>query len=221
MGKLLITSIRKNLSEDVFLKQCILKDEESRISYVCKNINPSSANNFYGSKIDFALKNVEFKSEFIFPYYYYTYSFTIKNTNKQTTQYSEFTNSLISINYYVDVFGEIVETNGQKTSDNEALFNLNSASSEEKQYKVVFKDFFLFTWLGTFIDSDLTYETKLAIGFAVVVFIIALIGYFVGKPREKSKDSDVVTKSDEIYCPQCGKRMSSAYRFCKSCGKEL
>ncbi|MDD3629344.1 MAG: hypothetical protein PHN81_06190 [Actinomycetota bacterium] len=53
---------------------------------------------------------------------------------------------LFKIGYTIEVFGKIVETNGNKINDNTVKFNIGP--DDLNLYYVKFKDFFLSNWFG-------------------------------------------------------------------------
>jgi len=105
------------------------------------------------------LNKDNYKEEFKFPYYYYTYEIdmtkeNIEEVKPQNDEESLFNESemdsmfgeMFKIGYTVEVFGKIVETNGNKMDDNKVKFNIGT--NEGKIYYVKFKDFFLSNWFG-------------------------------------------------------------------------
>jgi len=110
----------------------------------------------------------KFKKEFKFPYYYYTYSITAKKVEKEEMDskksgkgvaydlgynvgYESAKNS-IEVDYRVEVFGEITKTNGLKMSQNKVKFELDVFPEKDKTYYVEFKDFFLWSWIGSILS---------------------------------------------------------------------
>ncbi|GAH52500.1 unnamed protein product [marine sediment metagenome] len=105
------------------------------------------------------LNKDNYKKEFKFPYYYYTYEIDmtkenieeVKPQNDEESLFDEFEmdsmfGEMFKIGYTVEVFGKIVETNGNKMDDNKVKFNIGT--NDDKVYYVKFKDFFLSNWFG-------------------------------------------------------------------------
>jgi hypothetical protein len=89
----------------------------------------------------------EITKEFKFPYYYYTYSFVKKDLVSDDLLALYNFNELIYIDYNVEVFGKIVDTNGLKINENEVLFKMSTDSNQNEINYITFKDIFLRTWL--------------------------------------------------------------------------
>lgn len=207
---------------------CVYTEDKNSFSYFCKNFvfvdqkeNPKSP-----------FKNIQLQKEFNFPYYYYTYSITWAGVstdeliNEQDTELSKsITKQIIEtaeFNYYVEVFGEIVDTNGQKTGTNEVMFSSNLFLPEEKKYTILFKDFFLLSglgWLG--FEFGRTNSTTIVIIFAVIVGIFAVLVYVGGEIAYILKERAIKrgeAPKGKIYCSKCGELVTEDSAFCKFCG---
>ena len=126
----------------------IAKYEETNnsIKFFFKNINQDINIGMFQEDEDldeylFKTENFELKKEFRFPYYYFTYKFNLGEEKEEST-----TNDIIKITYTIEVFGRIVETNGEQLSKQKVRFDMINPNKENK---VVFRDFFLTTWIGS------------------------------------------------------------------------
>lgn len=139
--------VTKNLSSE---SDWVYSEDEKGFTLALKNTDIKTLKSSTMGKGIFS--QAELKKEFKFPYYYFTYSF-IETANqveeqKSTEPYdSEEFKKLVSINYNLEVFGDVVETNGLKTGENTVRFKLELEPNKDKKYYVTFKDFFLRTWL--------------------------------------------------------------------------
>ena len=82
---------------------------------------------------------------------------------ESTKQLTDQLGQLFKIGYTVEVFGKIIDTNGQQMDGNKVKFDINP--EENGQYTIVFQDFFLASILG---DMYLIY----LIGVGVILIII-------------------------------------------------
>jgi hypothetical protein len=89
----------------------------------------------------------EMTKEFKFPYYYYTYSFVEKDILSTDLLAGYNFNEIIYVDYNVEVFGNVVDTNGLKTSKNSVIFKMSTDPNQDKRNYVTFKDIFIRTWL--------------------------------------------------------------------------
>lgn len=218
-GSLLLDKIQRNISNDPLFRKCIFEEGTDYISWSCKDLDYT-----YSEDIPFEVfdpKRARLTEELRFPYYYYTYNVVFTAMPKQATndRYSELWESLVDVKYYVEVFGEIVETNGQKTGPNTVLFTLSP--SKATTCNIVFRDLFIFTWFG-FIEeqSDLT---KAGIIFGVLVLIVAAVAFIYGVVSHKKdqEEHSLEDTEDSMYCPHCGKPIQPDSTFCKFCGRRV
>lgn len=145
MGK---NELTKNISSD-----WVYSEDEKSFTFSKKRVDLKTlkSSSFGAARSPFS--TAEFKEELKFPYYYYTYTFIepaepSKRKSTSINEYGEEFKNAVSLNYNLEVFGDIVETNGLKTGDNSVRFKLELEPDKDKKHYVVFKDFFLRTWLN-------------------------------------------------------------------------
>ncbi|RJQ21365.1 hypothetical protein C4580_02380 [Candidatus Woesearchaeota archaeon] len=159
------TMILENMKEQFQVNPAITRkytysETEKSATYQFTDVDPQTDSLFLsqGDEKTAAFMNKDsykISREFKFPYYYFTYEihFPVK---EQETEQDEFASgmasSLFKITYTVETFGRIIETNGNKMSDNAVKFDI-SLTKDETHY-VVFKDFFLFTWFGSLFSGS-------------------------------------------------------------------
>ncbi len=136
-------------------------------------------------------ENFDFKKEFRFPYYVYTYTFKTSpkqsieknNESDENRENREFNDSvseeafseLFKMRFVVEVFGTIIRTDGE-VDGNKVSYDLMMNSAEE--HIIVFKDFFLIAWLYE-------YSTSLIIGILILLGIAISFIRFIRKIKEK------------------------------------
>lgn len=105
------------------------------------------------------LSNAEFKKELKFPYYYYTYAFYSPEESNEEINGKKL-DDLLLINYNIEVFGDVVETNGIKIGDSSVKFKVDLGKTK---YYVTFKDLFIWSLLSSPDDiysSNISEEIK-------------------------------------------------------------
>ncbi len=142
------------------------EESDNSVTYKFTDIDPTkdvlfkeSEDSDMNTSMLFNKDNYNFKKEFRFPYYYYTYKIVTEEKSENTNSDIEENNLLkeseidtmfgdmFKIGYTLEVFGKIVETNGNRMDDNKVKFNIGL--EDNKVYYVEFKDFFISNWLGS------------------------------------------------------------------------
>jgi len=162
---MILNALKQDLEIDSSIQDKYTYEEtDDSVTYKFTDIDPLKDNLFKeneDSDTDTSMlnkDNYKFKKEFKFPYYYYTYEIDMTNENTEEVEVQEdslFDESemdsmfgeMFKIGYTVEVFGKIVETNGNKMDNNKVKFNIGMDS--DKVYYVKFKDFFLSSWIGS------------------------------------------------------------------------
>ena len=131
------------------------KENEDSLSFVFKDINKDlNIGMFEGDEGEleeelFNPENFDLVREFRFPYYYFTYSIDLsrgEGSREVQGGIDDALGDVMSVTYTVEVFGRIVDTNGELLSNKEARFDL---VNPDEEFRVVFRDFFFFTWVGS------------------------------------------------------------------------
>lgn len=119
-------------------KGTLIENEEG-IKYIFERMTFDNFSTEYGNSL---IESLGIKKEFKFPYYYYT--ITLKNEDDEDLEYySEYG---VSLNYVLEPFGKIIDTNGIYVGEDKKAVKFNLLRS--KEYYVTFRDFFIFSWLG-------------------------------------------------------------------------
>lgn len=141
------------INPDIENKAFFEKTENSVI-FKFKNINPRKESFF--KKVDdddtplLDQDNYNFKKEFKFPYYYFIYEIGEQKNDTIDEDLQKLGNlfdNMMKINFNIEVFGTIIETNGNQINKNKVSFE--STLTSEDYYYIKFRDFFLFTWIGS------------------------------------------------------------------------
>jgi hypothetical protein len=161
---MILNTLKQDLEIDPSIQDKYTYEEtDNSVTYRFTDIDLQKDNLFaeeVDSETDTSLldkENYDFKKEFKFPYYYYTYEIDMTKGNTEELDAQEeslFDDSeidslfgeMLTIGYTVEVFGTIVETNGNRMDDNKVKFNIGV--NTDKEYYVTFKDFFLSSWFG-------------------------------------------------------------------------
>lgn len=153
-SSMILNAMKQNLEVDPSVMEKYTYEEGTdSVTYKFTDINPLKDNIFKqkeDSKTDtsmFNKDNFKFKKEFSFPYYYYTYGINMGNGKSSSSKEENPFGEMFKIGYTIEVFGTVVDTNGNKMADNKVKFNINP--DEDKAYYVKFKDFFLASWFGS------------------------------------------------------------------------
>lgn len=147
-SKFILDSLKKDFEINPLIKDKVIYEEtDNSISFTFKNINPLKDNLFLETDSQSSMldkENYKIEKKFKFPFYYFVYEINMSN-NENNNMDSMF-NNFFKISYTLELFGQVVETNGEKISKKKVQFNL--LSNENEVYFVKFRDFFLFTWFG-------------------------------------------------------------------------
>lgn len=135
--------------------------------------------------------------KFSFPYFLYSINFSSRGLGGGSSE-NELAEQLMSgmrLDYRLETFGKIVETNGEKISDNSVRFDLK----KKGEYYVVFRDFFLSSIFGGFS----TYSGKCDVNWTCSAWSQSCID---GKVRRECKmfgecDRFVLAPVTEASCP--------------------
>lgn len=164
---MILNVLKQDLEIDPSIQDKYTYEEtDNSVTYKFTNIDPTKDVLFKETKdsdTDTSMlnkDNYKFNKEFKFPYYYYTYEIDMTNEDSEKIESKEDEESLFDesemdsmfgemfkIGYTVEIFGKIVETNGNKMEDNKVKFNIGM--DEDKVYYIKFKDFFLSSWFGS------------------------------------------------------------------------
>lgn len=145
-SSIILRTFGKSLEESgLSIDRAITTEEENKITYSWENIYSKEA--ILSEPLNKTI--IDVKKEFNFPFYYTT--ITLDNSDKgviekETSNISEAILSMMNINYNLEVYGEIVDTNGIRLSDKKVRFDL----LKNKKYYVKFKDFFLTDLFASF-----------------------------------------------------------------------
>jgi hypothetical protein len=147
-SKFILDSLKKDLEINPLINDKVIYEKtDNSISFKFKNINPLKENLFLETDSKNSMLNKEnynFNKKFKFPYYYFVYE--INMSDNESNDIDTIFNNIFTISYSIEVFGKVVETNGEKISKNKVKFNI--LSNKNDIYYVKFRDFFLFTWFG-------------------------------------------------------------------------
>ncbi len=131
------------------------EETEDSLSFVFRDVNKALNIGMFEEEEGeleeelFNPENFNLAREFSFPYYYFTYSINLSSRGGSRDVQGGIDDALgdvMSVSYTVEVFGRIVDTNGVLLSNKEARFDL---VNPDEEFRVVFRDFFLFTWFGS------------------------------------------------------------------------
>ena len=155
---MILNSLKQNMEVEPSMQDKFTYEEtDNSVTFNFEDIDPTKDNLFKeNDETDTSILDKEsynFKKEFKFPYYYYTYEINATNEDEETeeNEISLFNetemNAMFGIGYTIEVFGKIVETNGNKMSNNKVKFNMGM--NDDKVYYVKFRDFFITNWIGS------------------------------------------------------------------------
>jgi len=141
-NSMLLTYFKQGIeNSSLAVEKAIFSEGDNYISYYWKDVYPIAP-----EESNVSIGKISIKKEFKFPYYYITIKFD--NSKNILEEYRE-TNNLtkeilnsIKFNYDFEVYGQIIDTNGIKLSNNKVRFDL----LENKKYYVKFRDLFLTNW---------------------------------------------------------------------------
>lgn len=164
-----------------------LIETDTSLTFLFKDIDPQKMTSLFSEKsgsdrgvTPFDPSAVNFRKEFKFPYYVFTYEVKMDDDKIEETSNDEDRNNsnssfqmsgmdnIVTLEFIVETFGTVIQTNGEKISRNKVKFLLND---DTKVLKIVFKDFFLVTLLGrftTFFISVACLLLGLGVGFIIV-----------------------------------------------------
>ena len=154
---MILNALKTDLEIDPSV-QYTYKETDNSVIYEFSDIDPTEDVIFKKENAMSNKENYRFEKEFRFPYYYFTYEIDIQpeetaqddsafGSDAFDSEMDSMLGEMFKIGYTVEVFGDIVETNGNRMSDEKVKFNIGL--TDDKVYYVKFKDFFLFTWIGS------------------------------------------------------------------------
>lgn len=155
--KMILDSLKEGISTDFEdMKNVKYEESSDSIKFIFKNINEEFDVDVFDddeetfNDILFNKENFNIEKEFRFPFYYFTYTINLGHEfnmdNEEFNELNQMLEEMFKFTYTVEVFGKITDTNGEKLSKKEARFNIVDTS---EAYVVEFRDFFLFTWIGS------------------------------------------------------------------------
>lgn len=138
-------------------KRYSYSETRNSFTHSFKNLDPTKDTFFSGEgdMEDQAFldpQNYAITREFKFPFYYFTYE--IDMTEEETQQNDDFSDQLenmlsnaFQIKYNIQVFGKITDTNANQIDSKRV--EIDMMSNTDTVYYVTFRDFFLWTWIGS------------------------------------------------------------------------
>jgi hypothetical protein len=137
-------------------EESIFHQKLESVTYIFTDVSIDSFNLFIIDKESpvyttiFDNERYKFSKKFSFPYYKYSYE--IDMTKKNSVVMEDVTDDLSDariMNFNVDVFGKIEDTNGEILDDGTVSFNIAPPEwGEDTKYFINFKEFFLTSWFA-------------------------------------------------------------------------
>ncbi len=145
----ILSAVQSSLeNSELAIEKAVLTEEGNEITYSWKNVFLGMQGVTNQSNVDIPINKWNFESKLKFPYYVTTLTFNNIKTNYSKLQQNELTQSISTsykINYDLEIYGDVKDTNGVKLSNNKVRFDL----TKNKSYYVTFNDFFLSTWIDS------------------------------------------------------------------------
>lgn len=130
--------VKEGFEESPITEKAILIEDEEGFKYL---LEKTSLEDISTESKDSMFESIGIKKEFKFPYYYYT--ITLKNEGSEDPEYGSMG---MSVNYILEPFGKITDTNGVLLGEDKKTVKFNLMKT--KDYYVTFKDFFIPAWIG-------------------------------------------------------------------------
>ncbi len=115
------------------------------------------------------------------------YSYAQVNELETSNELTDSIAQMFKIKYTVEVFGNVIETNGEQLDDNKVQFEINP--DEEGEYYIVFTDFFLATLFG---DNWWVFISIPVVVILVTIVILVVKGKKPGKKQVPSQLADYI-----------------------------
>lgn len=155
-NEMFLNTMKSAFEESALVEKATYIEKDDGFTYVLEKVTLEDVSD--EEEEESVLETIGVKKEFKFPFYYYT--FTLKNKG---TGDSEFGSMGMALNYIVEPFGKITDTNGVFIGEDKKKVKFNLMKT--KDYYITFRDFFLFSWIGgasKIIERDAT-ENKIPI----------------------------------------------------------